>query len=251
MGLWMIDPVMGSKLLLATVALAGLPGAAAVVAGAGASSQANNCAANVGPGVVQGGGYTTRCLLPGMRLIVPAGGWVSEHDSPIEFTLSPPHTAYSDPTPIHFWIDPHASTPCTDDFVSADLSTPAKIVGWLKHDKNLIISGPRRSTLAGHIAALSVNLNVTAKAPRCSSSCPGPCIDYFLFKAPNFHSDVFGTGRGEFVRLWFAQIGPPRHLLMAGTDALTKARFATLNAAMSRILASLRLPPKLPSRQGR
>ena len=125
------------------------------------------------------------------------------------------------------------------------------MISWLKQDKNLIVSGPRRTTIAGHIAAQTVDLNVTAKAPQCSSLCPGPCIDYFLFKAPNFHSDVYGTGRGEFVRLWFAQIGPPGHLLMAGTDALTKARFATLNAAMPKILASLRLPPTLPSRQGR
>jgi hypothetical protein len=215
------------------------------------SSRASDCTADVAPGVLRGGAYTTRCLLPGMRVIVPAGGWTSQHDSPIEFTIWPPHTASSDPAPIHFWIDPHASTPCTDHFVSADLSTPAKIVSWLKHDKNLIISGPRRTTVAGHIAALSVDLNVSPKAPRCSPSCPGPCIDYFLFKAPNFHSDVYGTGRGEFVRLWFAETGPPAHLMMAGTDALNKARFGMLNAAMPEILASLRLPPKLPSRQGR
>jgi hypothetical protein len=242
--------MVGKVVLLATVVAGGLAGAAAV-GGAGTSSRLSDCAADVAPGVLPGGPYTTRCLLPGMRVIVPAGGWTSQHDSPIEFTLWPPHTPSSDPTPIHFWIDPHASTPCTDHFVSADLSTPAKIVGWLKQDKNLIISGPRRTSIAGHIAALSVDLNTTPKAPRCSPSCSGPCIDYFLFKAPNFHSDVYGTGRGEFVRLWFAQIGPPAHLLMAGTDALTKGRFATLNAAMPKILASLRLPQKLPSRHGR
>ena len=139
--------------MLATVVVAGLAAAAAVGAGAGTSLRASDCAANVGPGVLPGGAYTTRCLLPGMHLIVPAGGWTSLHDSPIEFTLSPPHTKYSDPTPIHFWIDPHASTPCTDDFVPADLSTPAKMISWLKQDKNLIGSGPRRPTIAGHIAA--------------------------------------------------------------------------------------------------
>jgi hypothetical protein len=236
--------------LLATVVSAGLAGGAAIGV-AGTSSRTSNCAWDVAPGVLPGGAYTNHCLLPGMRVIVPAGGWASQHDSPIEFTLWPPHTAPSDPTPIHFWIDPHASTPCTDHFVSADLSTPAKIVSWLKQDKNLIISGPRRTTVAGHIRALSVDLNVTPKAPRCSTSCSGPCIDYFLFKAPNFHSDVYGTGRGEFVRLWFAHIRRPTHLLMAGTDALTKARFATLNAAMRKILAGLRLPRELPTRKGR
>jgi len=240
-------------LLVAAVAAASAVAGAALIGAkaAGTSSRAGNCALGLGPGALARGAYTTRCLLPGMRVIIPARGWSSVHDSPVEFTLSPPNTTYSDPTPIHFWIDPHASTPCTDEFVSADLSTPAKIVSWLKRDKNLIISGPHRTTVGAHIAALSVDLNVTAKAPQCSPSCPGPCIDYFLFKAPNFHSDVYGTGRGEFVRLWFAQIAPPAHLLMAGTDASSKARFATLNAAMPKILASLRLPPKLPPRQGR
>src|SRR5262245_29717677 len=185
----MIGPAMGGRaVLLAMVIVAGL---AAVGARAGTRSGAYDCSADTGPGVLPGGAYVTHCLLPGMRVVVPAGGWASVHDSPIEFTLSPPQTAPSDPTPIHFWIDPHASTPCTDQFVSANLSTPARIVSWLKQNKNLIISGPRRTKIAGHIAALSVDLNTTAKAPRCSPSCPGPCIDYFLFKAPNFHSDVY------------------------------------------------------------
>jgi len=122
----------------------------------------------------------------------------------------------------------------------------------LKSNKNLIITGPRRTTIAGHIPALSVDLNVTSKAPRCDPSCPVPCIGYFIFRAPGFPpKDTYGTGRGEPVRLFFAHVGPPTHILAVNVDTPNAHVFAKMNAVAAKLLASLRLPSKLPSRQGR
>jgi len=62
---------------------------------------------------------------------------------------------------------------------------------------------------------------------------------------------VHGAGRGELVRLYFARIGPPAHLFIAGVDTPNEGVFAKLTKVATKTLASLHLPAKLPSRQGR
>jgi len=80
----------------------------------------------------------------------------------------------------------------------------------------------------------------------------GPCIGYFIFRAPGIvPTDTYGTGRGEPVRLYFAQIGPPTHLFAVNVDTTNKNVFARMNAVAAKILSSLRLPSRLPSRRGR
>jgi len=195
------------------------------------------------PSVLPAGVYTTRYFLPGMRVTVPAGGWRSSQDSPTEFKLNPPN---DNNAAIRFWIDPNASTPCSDKVVPVDISSPTRAVAWLRGNKNLLISNQRRATISGHLA-LRVDLDVKAAAPKCSPDCPGPCLDYFLFHQQGV-TEPFGTGRGELVRLYFAQIGPPSHLFVVGVDTPDRNAFATLTASATRILADLRLPPKLPPR---
>lgn len=110
----------------------------------------------------------------------------------------------------------------------------------------------RRTTIAGHIPALMVDLDTATNAPRCDPSCPGPCMGYFIFRAPGITpTDTYGTGRGEPVRLYFAQIGPPTHLFAVNVDTPNKHVFATMNVIAAKMLATLRLPSKLPSPRGR
>jgi hypothetical protein len=73
----------------------------------------------------------------------------------------------------------------------------------MRSNSNLIVSALRRTTIAGHLAAMRVDVDVR----------------------------------------------PSAHVLLAGTDVgvpQTKRVFATLNTTLAKMLASLRLPAKLP-----
>jgi hypothetical protein len=201
--------------------------------------------------------------VPGLRVNVPPGGWQAAEDSPVEFKLLPPNAKSQDTPAIRFWIDPHASTPCSDKVLPVDLATPARAVRWLRGNKNLIVSAPRQTTIGGRFPALRVDLDVSATAPRCDPSCPVPCIGYFDFfgsgppapdLAPGHTPGVeegYGTGRGEPVRLYFAEIAAPTHVLAVNVDTPNARVFARMTSVAAKLLASLRLPSKLPSRQGR
>lgn len=234
-----------------------------VAAGAATRSICNPLTEYCDPGRLHAGVYTTRYFLPGMRVDVPGSGWSSAQDSTTELKLSPP--GYPDPTTaptIRFWTDPRVTTPCSDNVLPVDMTTPARAVRWLRSNKDMVVSVPKRTTIAGHLAALRVDLDVSPNAPQCHPSCPGPCIDYFGFfggTAPDAtdlapgHTpgikDAFGSGRGELVRLYFAHIGPPSHLFVVGVDTPNGNGFAQVSAAAATMLTHLRLPTRLPPKQ--
>jgi hypothetical protein len=196
-----------------------------------------------------------------MRVTLPGAGWSSAQDSTDEFKLSPPGYPATDSAPvIRFWIDPHASTPCSDQVLAVDMSTPARAVDWLRSNKNLIVSTPQRTTIAAHLPALRVDvLNLSPTAPKCSSSCPGPCFDFFLFFGGSFASPDLAPGHtpkatevfgGDPVRFYFAAIGPPSHLFTVGVETPNRKGFAKVNAEAVTLLAHMHLPPKLPPKHG-
>ena len=193
------------------------------------------------------GVYTTRCFLPGMKITIPAGGWRRTEDTAGELELIPPNGTNTESPALRAFIDPHASTPCTGKSLATDISTPSLIVKWLKANKNLVIKGPRKTTIAGATSAVFVDLDTTVSAPKCDPSCPGPCLDYFLFKVPGIGADPYGTGRGELTRLYFAQIGSPKHLFVFNVDTPNSKAFATMTAAAAKMVAGLRLPSHFPS----
>ena len=214
------------------------------------------------PGSLHAGVYTTRYFLHGMRVKVPGNGWTSQQDSTTEFKLSPP--GYPDPSTapvIRFWIDPRVTTPCTDQALPARLTTPARAVHWLTTNKNFLVSTATRTTIAGHLAALGVDYDVSPSAPKCDPSCPSSCIDYFAFfggpqpdatdlnpaHTPGI-KDGFGTGANDPVRLYLAHIGNPSHshLLMVGVETPNGTDQAQLRVEAAAMLAHLRLPTKLP-----
>jgi hypothetical protein len=234
-----------------------------------ASRSASNC--NPGykfcdPGKLHAGVYTTRYFLHGMRVNVPSSGWVSHQDSTTEFSLTPPgytgpSTGANTPPIIRFWIDPRVGTPCTDKILPTKPTTPASAVRWLTTNKNFVVSGTGRTTIAGHLAALTLDYDVSPNAPKCDPSCPSSCIDYFDFLggpgpdstdvAPGHTpgiKDGFGTGAGDPVRLYFAHIGQPSHshLFMVGVETPNGKDQAALRAAAATMLADLRLPTRLP-----
>jgi hypothetical protein len=220
------------------------------------------------PGQLHAGVYATRYFLHGMGVNVPGSGWVSHQDSTTEFKLSPPgysgpDTGANGPPLIRFWIDPRVTTTCTDKVLPAKLTTPARAVRWLETNKNFIVSGASRARIAGHLAALRIDYDVSSSAPKCDPSCPSSCIAYFAFiggpqpdatdlargHTPGI-KDGFGTGAHDPVRLYFAHIGSPSHshLFMVGVETPNGKDLTRLRAEAARMLANLRLPTKLPLR---
>jgi len=189
---------------------------------------------------------TTTAFLPGMRVTTPSG-WTVGEDSQIELKLYPPaqFMGIGDSTGIRFWIDPHASTPCSDKALPVSIATPARAVAWLQGDKDLLITNLRHVTIAGHVGAMRLDLDNSLAAPKCQPDCKVSCIDYFLFRAGG-ETAPYGTGRGELVRLYFATIGPPTHTLVVGLDAQNKRVFDRLSPSLASIVASLQLPQNLP-----
>ncbi|HEX6787639.1 MAG TPA: hypothetical protein VF091_00245 [Gaiellaceae bacterium] len=242
-----------SVAILATATLVG----ALVAGGAGAATRSaatcNPAYEYCDPGALPAGAYTTQYFLPGMRVRLPSRGWSSPQDSTNELRLHPP--GYSDATFLRFWTDPRLSTACSDRVISARITTPAQAVRWFRSNKELLVSPPRQATIAGHVAALTIDVDLSPTAPRCGASCPGPCIDYFLFfggTAPDAtdlapgHTpgakDGFGSARGELVRFYFAEIRKPARLFVVGVDTYSKKDFAALTPVASTLLAKLHLP---------
>ena len=226
-------------------------GGVAVTGSLATRSTLTSCISGGAQEVLPAGVYATRCFLPGMKITLPPGGWTGTEDTAGELELIPPNGTNTESPALRAFIDPHASTPCTDKILATDISRPALIIKWLKANKNLVIKGPRRTSIAGHIPAWFVDLDTSPSAPRCDPSCPGPCLDYFLFRTPGIGTDPYGTGRGELTRLYFAEIGVPKHLFVFNVDTPNKNVFATMTAIAAKMVAGMHLPSKLPSRQGR
>ena len=195
------------------------------------------------PGLLPGGTYVTRNFMPGLRVTVPGGGWRGGEDSSLELRLEPPgHPGEY----LRFWLDPHASTPCSGRLLPVDTTTPGLVVRWLRRNKNLAVSAPRRKTIAGGLASISVDLDDSAVAPRCDPTCPpGPCIGYFLF-AGDGYSEAYGTGARSPVRFYFAHVGPPTHVFTVGIESSSPKQFPLLLREVAPIVAHVRLPAKLP-----
>jgi hypothetical protein len=99
-------------------------------------------------------------------------------------------------------------------------------------------------TIGGKFPAIQLDLDTTATAPKCDPGCPGPCLDYFLLRGGGT-TDTYGTGRGELVRLYIAQVGS--HVLIAGLDTLNKGSFNRLTPDTAAMMESLKLPAQLSS----
>ena len=187
--------------------------------------------------------FASSSFLPGMRLTSPRPGWVLMDDTPIQFKLVPPEAGPGDDaTALRVWLDPHATGPCASRDLHVPMSTPGRVVAWLNHNKNLEISHLRHVSIAGHFPAIQVDLDTSATAPKCDPGCPGPCMVYFLLRGGGA-TDTYGTGRGELVRLYIAQVGS--HVLIAGLDTLNKSTFNRLTPDTVAMMGSLKLPDQL------
>ncbi|HSS90024.1 MAG TPA: hypothetical protein VLL69_11945 [Streptosporangiaceae bacterium] len=178
-------------------------------------------------------------FMPGMKVTVPASGWTVYEDHPGEFNLASPPGQVAG-TNIHFWLDPYASTP-HDRPIRAAGRTPAALIGWLRSNPDFIVSAPVSQRIAHGIRAASVDLDVSAAAPRSDPSCPGPCLAWLVW--PRFGFD-YGTGRGEPIRLVFATLGTgtKTHTFVISVDAPDAKTFSAVIPTAEKIIDSVSLP---------
>jgi hypothetical protein len=183
--------------------------------------------------------YTARVFMPGMKVTVPASGWTVYEDHPGEFNLASPDGEMAG-TNIHFWLDPYASTPHDRPIRTAG-RTPAALIRWLRGNPNFVVSAPLSRRIGHGTGAASVDLDVSATAPRSDPGCPGPCLVYFVW--PHFGFD-YGTGRGEPIRLYFASLGTgtKAHTLVISIDTPDTQTFSAVIPTAEKIIDSVQLP---------
>jgi hypothetical protein len=188
--------------------------------------------------------YTARVFMRGMKVTVPNRRWTIFEDHPGEFNLAAPAGPMGG-TNIHFWLDPHATAP-HGVLLRGVGRTPTALIRWLRQNPDFAVSAPTTRRIAGNLATKSVNLNLSATAPREDPSCPGPCLTYFVFNGPGYNFS-YGTGRGEPVRLYFATIPSDRakHTFTISIDAPSSKAFNAVIRTAEKILASVRLPRKV------
>jgi hypothetical protein len=185
--------------------------------------------------------YTAKVFMRGMTVTTPAG-WRVHEDHPGEFNLAGPVGAMEN---IHFWLDPAAIA--HDNTVLPEVGrTPGALITWLRSDSDFIVTVPTTRVIAGGLKTQVVDLDVAASAPRQDPGCPGPCLGEFAFNGPHYHFS-YGTGRGEPIRLYFATLGSgaTEHTLLISLDTPSARAFKTVLPVASRILASVRLPPRV------
>jgi hypothetical protein len=188
--------------------------------------------------------YTAQVFMRGMKVNLPSGWTVSE-DAPGELKLAAP-TGPTDGTAIGFWLDPRASA--AHGVVLPHVGrTPAALIQWLRGNSNFVVSAPATRRIAHGLLAKSVNLDLSATAPREDPSCPGPCLTYFVIRGPGYNHE-FGTGRGEPIRFYFATLrrGNKRaHTFVIDVDAPSAKAFRAVIPSAEKIVAGVRLPTKV------
>jgi hypothetical protein len=213
-------------------------GASAAGAAATASSQPP-ASSSAGASLSRPVTYTAHVFMPGMKVTVPTSGWTIYEDHPGEFNLASPPGRLAG-TSIHFWLDPYVSTP-DDRPIRTVGRTPTALIGWLRSNPDFVVSAPVRQRIAHGIRAASVDLDVSAAAPRSDPGCPGPCLDYFVWPRFGF---VYGTGRGEPIRLFFATLGTnvKSHTFVISIDTPNADAFSAVVPIAEKIIDSVRLP---------
>jgi hypothetical protein len=190
--------------------------------------------------------YTAQVFMRGMKVSLPSGWTVSE-DAPGELKLAAPPGPMRG-TNVGFWLDPRASA--AHGVVLPHVGrTTAALIQWLRGNSNFVVTAPATRRIAHGLLAKTVNLNLSAKAPREDPSCPGPCLTYFVIRGSGYNHE-FGTGRGEPIRFYFATLRPrgkTAHTFVIYVGAPSAKAFKAAIPSAQRIVASLRLPTTVSS----
>ena len=174
-------------------------------------------------------------------------GWTVTIDNGHAFVLrSAGGTRTSDQ--IGFFLDPYASAGDGPKHpggapLTGVSRTPLGLVAWLRANPELIATRPSTTRFGRPVlTARSIDIDLSAKAPKEDPHCPGPCLSYLAFRGPGYKFP-YGTGRGEPARISFAliRIGSEVHTLVITVDSPSKATFRQVLPAAAAMVKSLKI----------
>ena len=174
-------------------------------------------------------------------------GWSVRFDNGHAFALTS-----ADPTQaadqVGFFLDPYASAGDGPKHPHGALltgvsRTPTGLVTWLRANPALIATRPSTTRLGQPVlTARSIDIDLSATAPKEDPHCPGPCMSYLAFRGPGYRFP-YGTGRAQPARIYFAliRIATEVHTLAITVDSPSKATFRQVLPAAIAMVKSLRI----------
>ena len=190
--------------------------------------------------------FSSKRFRPRVTVRAPSG-WTVHIDNGHAFALTSAGGIQA-ADQIGFFLDPYASAGDGPKRPGGSLltlvsRTPTGLVNWLHANSALITTQPTTTRVGRPVlTARSIDVDLSAKAPKEDPHCPGPCIVYLAFRGPGYRFP-YGTGRGEPARLYFAmvRIGSESHTLAITFDSPSRRTFNQDLPAATAIVQSLRV----------
>jgi hypothetical protein len=164
------------------------------------------------------------------------------------FALSSPYGSGNAGDQVAFFLDPYASSGSGRKHpggvrLQGISRTPTGLVTWFRQNPWLVVTAPRTVELGTPVlTAKTIDVDLSAKAPKEEPQCPAACISYLAFRGPGYEFP-YGTARGAPARLYFAEIriGTQVHTLAIAFDSASKRTFRQVLPAATAIVESLRV----------
>ncbi|MGI8703460.1 MAG: hypothetical protein ACR2JZ_02985 [Candidatus Limnocylindrales bacterium] len=197
----------------------------------------------VAPCALRPGTYVTGGQWPfmrGLKFAIPADGWTSTFHALGELALQPPGF---DDYGVFLAKDPVA-VPGHRKLATDTDGTAAGLAAWIARHPDLTVSDPEQTTIGDGIEATTVAVSVAPDAETDDPECPTrACVDFIQSK---HHEHALGLAQGQYVRLYFADIGTASalHMLSVNLYAGSEEELVALTEVAQPVVDSL-VPPEV------
>jgi serine/threonine-protein kinase len=190
--------------------------------------------------------FTARKFRPRITIRAPSG-WRVSIDNGHAFALASPA-----PSPvgdqIAMFLDPYASSGSGPKNPSGTRLTgvsrmPSGLVSWFQKNPLLTVTALNTVRIGKPVlTARTIDLDLSARAPKEDPHCPQACLSYLAFKGPGY-AFPYGTALGAPARIYFAEIriGSHVHTLAITFDSPSKQTFRNLLPTATAMIAGLRI----------
>ena len=192
------------------------------------------------PGAVPKGTYKTVYFFAGQMKLTFEDGWTIDEDSTGE--LSAAEAKHPDLRVI-FWEDifPTRFKEGTRQLAGVPVTADG-VVGWLRNNRNLVVTAPRQGSIGSGLPASVVDVSVSRKAKNDDPECPAkPCANFLGY--PQWGEPYGIAGRGV-TRFWFSDVkyGGNSHLFVAAVEGVDKAQLDAGLPGGEKVIKSARVP---------
>jgi serine/threonine-protein kinase len=189
----------------------------------------------------------SRRFQPPITVRTPAG-WTVRLDNAHAFALKSPNGPQAVAEQLAFFLDPFASSGDGPQHpggapLTGVSRTPTGLVTWLQGNPAVVATRPGTVKIGSPVlTARTVDIDLSAKAPKEDPGCPSACLSYLAFRGPGYRFP-YGTGKGEPARLYFTsfRIGTEVHTLAIALDSPTRKSFDDVLPVATAIVKSLRV----------